>query len=340
MNAPSAGFRKLGKQALSFALALGIWFAPIPAGLTGEAWHLFAVFAAAIFSVIVNAFPLLTASLLAVGAVVLTGTVDPAKAFAGFANSSVLLVVVAFLVANAVVKAGLGRRISLLVVSAFGRSALGLGYSIFLTDALIAPAFPSNTARGGVLYPIILSLAQSAGSRPEDADKRRMGGYLMFCGMASLSVSSALWLTATSANPIGVSLAAQSGLKITFGTWLLAASVPALATILMLPAIISRLFPPGVSGHARCARDGTQGVAQHGAAHSRRVDRRGDLCGHGDRMGDGGQPPPKSHCGGLRRPRRAPRNQRPDARGHQPAGQHLGHLPLARGAFRVERPAE
>jgi divalent anion:Na+ symporter, DASS family len=133
------------------------------------------------------------------------------------------------------------------VVSAFGRSALGLGYSIFLTDALIAPAFPSNTARGGVLYPIILSLAQSAGSRPEDADKRRMGGYLMFCGMASLSVSSALWLTATSANPIGVSLAAQSGLKITFGTWLLAASVPALATILMLPAIISRLFPPGVA---------------------------------------------------------------------------------------------
>ena len=87
----------------------------------------------------------------------LTGTVDPSKAFAGFANQSVLLVVVAFLVANAVVKSGLGRRISLLVVSVFGRSTLGLGYSIFLTDAMIAPAFPSNTARGGVLYPIILS---------------------------------------------------------------------------------------------------------------------------------------------------------------------------------------
>jgi divalent anion:Na+ symporter, DASS family len=239
--------RKLGKQALSFAVAIGIWFAPIPAGLTSEAWHLFAVFAAAIFSVMVNAFPLLTASLLAVGAVVLTGTVDPAKAFAGFANSSVLLVVVAFLVAHAVVKSGLGRRISLVVVSAFGRSTLGLGYSIFLTDALIAPAFPSNTSRGGVLYPIILSLAQSGGSNPEDVETRRLGGYLMFCGMASLSVSSALWLTATSANPIGVSLAAQSGVKISFGTWLLAASIPALATILLLPLIISRLFPPGVT---------------------------------------------------------------------------------------------
>ena len=44
MSAAPADFRKLGKQAFAFALALGIWFAPVPAGLTKEAWHLFAVF--------------------------------------------------------------------------------------------------------------------------------------------------------------------------------------------------------------------------------------------------------------------------------------------------------
>ena len=74
------------KQAFPFALALGIWFTPVPAGLTAPAWHLFAVFVAAIASVLVGAFPLLTSTMLAVGAVVLTGTVSPAKAFAGFAN--------------------------------------------------------------------------------------------------------------------------------------------------------------------------------------------------------------------------------------------------------------
>src|SRR6266403_2076253 len=100
--ATTSSLRSLLKQALSFALAFAIWFAPIPAGLTKEAWHLFAIFAAAIFAVILNSFPLLTASLLAVSAAVLTRTVDPGKAFAGFANASVLLVVVAFLVANAV----------------------------------------------------------------------------------------------------------------------------------------------------------------------------------------------------------------------------------------------
>lgn len=247
MSESAPDYRGLVKQAIAIALALGIWFAPVPPGLSKEAWQLFAVFAAAIFSVIVNAFPLLTASLLAVAAAILTRTVDPAKAFSGFANQSVLLVIVAFLVANSVVKCGLGRRISLLVVSVFGRSTLGLAYSVFLTDALIAPAFPSNTARGGVLYPIILSLAQSAGSTPDDPAKRRLGGYLMFCGMASLSVSSALWLTATSANPIGVSLAAQVGVKINFFSWLLASCVPALTTIVLLPIVLIKIFPPGVT---------------------------------------------------------------------------------------------
>jgi len=235
------------KRILPVVLALAIWFWQIPAGLTREAWHLFAIFAAAIFAVILNAFPLLTASLLAVSAAVLTRTLDPGKAFAGFANASVLLVVVAFLVANAVVKSGLGRRISLLVVSLFGRSTLGLGYSIFFTDALIAPAFPSNTARGGVLYPIVLSLAQSSGSMPEDERNRRMGGYLMFCGMASLSVSSALWLTATSGNPIAVSLAQHYGVKINFGSWIVASSIPVLSMIALLPLILYRVFPPGVT---------------------------------------------------------------------------------------------
>jgi DASS family divalent anion:Na+ symporter len=234
------------RQSLPFAIALGIWFTPVPQGLTEQAWRLFAVFVAAISSVLVGAFPLLTAAMIAVATVVLTGTISPAQAFSGFANASVLLVVIAFLVAQAVVKSGLGRRISLFMVSRFGGSPLGLAYSITLTDALIAPAFPSNTARGGVLFPVVLSVARGAGSVPEDPQKRRLGGYLMFCAMASLAVSSALWMTATSANPIGVQVARQFGLDIGFGRWLMASIVPAMTAILALPWLLSKLYSPGV----------------------------------------------------------------------------------------------
>jgi len=234
------------KQALPFVLAIGIWLTPVPAGLTPPAWHLFAVFASAIASVLIGSFPLLPSALLAVAAVVLTGTITPAKAFAGFANASVLLVVIAFLVALAVVKSGLGRRISLFMVSLFGKSSLGLAYSIVITDAIIAPGFPSNTARGGVLFPIVLSVASGSGSRPEEPERRKLGGYLMFCGMASLSVSSALWMTATSANPLGVQIVKGFGVDIGFGKWLAVAAVPALIAILLLPWFVARIFPPGI----------------------------------------------------------------------------------------------
>jgi DASS family divalent anion:Na+ symporter len=238
--------RQRALRATPFAVALGIWFFPVPAGLTAPAWHLFAVFAAAITSVLIGAFPLLTASMLAVGAIVMTGTIKPEQAYSGFANSSVLLVVVAFIVAQAVVKCGLGKRVSLFMVSRFGGSSLGLAYSIVVTDAIIAPAFPSNTARGGVLFPIVLSVAQGAGSKPADPETRHLGGYLMFCSMASLAVSSALWMTATSANPIGVQVAGQAGLQIDFGKWLLASVVPSLVAMALLPLIVAKLFPPRV----------------------------------------------------------------------------------------------
>ena len=236
----------LAKRAAPYAIAIGIWFTPVPAGLTAPAWHLFAVFAAAIVSVLVGAFPLLTAAMIAVGTVVLTGTITPAQAFSGFANASVLLVVIAFIVAQAVVKSGLGRRISLFMVSRFGGSSLGLAYSLVLTDAAIAPAFPSNTARGGVLFPIVLSVSRGAGSNPEDPEGRRLGGYLMFCAMASLAVSSALWMTATSANPVAVQIAQKFGLEIGFGSWLLASCVPALIALAMIPPLVAKLYPPRV----------------------------------------------------------------------------------------------
>src|SRR5262245_26314882 len=253
------------RRTVPFVLAIVIWFAPVPAGLTTPAWHLFAVFVAAITAVLDGALPLLTSTMLAAAAVVMTGTISAAKAFAGFANSSVLLVVVAFLVAQAVVKCGLGRRISLFMVSRFGRSSLGLAYSIVVTDALIAPAFPSNTARGGVLFPIVLSVAQGAGSKPDDPERRRLGGYLMFCAMASLAVSSALWMTATSANPIGIQVAQESGVAIGFGKWLLASSVPALTAILALPWVIARLFPPGVGETPDAPREAREALAGLGA---------------------------------------------------------------------------
>ena len=242
----SADRRTLAARVATALLIAALWWSSPPEELTPQAWRLFAIFAGGIFAVVVGALPILTASVFAVAAAVLTGLLRPDEAYAGFGNGTILLIVVAFLVAGAVVKSGLSSRAGYWMVSRFGRSTLGLSYSIFLLDAAIAPAFPSNTARSGVLYPLAFSLAGVAGAKPDEPDRRKLGAFLMYSGIASLSVSSALWLTAMAANPLGTEIARDHGVEIGFGRWLLAASVPTICAIVLLPVILYKMIGPEV----------------------------------------------------------------------------------------------
>jgi DASS family divalent anion:Na+ symporter len=253
-----------GRRLAALALALLIWLCPPPAGLGVPAWHLFALFAAAIVSVVIGALPILTAAIFAVAAAVLTGTVATADAYAGFASPTILLIIVAFLVARAVVTSGLGQRLGHLAIAGFGRSTLGLSYSIFLVDAVIAPAFPSNTARSGVLYPLAFSVAEAAGATPEREDRRRLGRFLMFSGIASLSLSSGLWLTAMAANPLGADIARSQGADITFASWFVAASVPTLAGIVLLPLVLYKVIRPEVTATPEAPQEARRALRKLG----------------------------------------------------------------------------
>ena len=238
--------KKIILLALSVSLALFIWFTPTPEGLRDEAWHLFAIFISTIFSIMVGALPIFVASIIALAATIFTGLLTSTEAFSGFGKGFIILIVVAFLVARAVVVSGLGKRIALNVIALFGKSSLGLGYSMFFTDLLIAPAFPSNTARSGVLYPLTLSLALDSGSEPTEASRKKLGNFLMMNTMAGLSISSALWFTAMAANPTGAALAQELGVNITFFSWLKAAVVPCLIAAALLPYVLYKIISPEI----------------------------------------------------------------------------------------------
>jgi len=69
----------------------------------------------------------------------------------------------------------------------------------------------------------------------------------MFSGMVSISLSSTLWFTAMAGNPLGAALARNAGVEITFGSWLLASSVPTFVAMLLLPWLLQRVIKPEVS---------------------------------------------------------------------------------------------
>jgi len=88
------------------------------------------------------------------------------------------------------------------------KSTLGLSYaSSWWTGS--SRRLPSNTARGGVLYPLVVGLAEAGGATPANAS-RGAGRLPDVLGMVSLSLSSALWFTAMAANPLGAEMAAAS----------------------------------------------------------------------------------------------------------------------------------
>lgn len=224
--------------------ALTLWFVPPPLAITPMAWQLFTIFLTTIIAILSNVLPIITASVIALAVSVLFGVIEPSKAYAGFSESFILMIIAAFLVSHAVHKSGLGKRLSLHIIRRFGHSTLGLGYSLIATDIIIAPAFPSNTARSGVLYPIVYGLAHDCDSKVGDNTQRRAGSYLMMTSMAGLTISSGLWLTAMAVNPVGVGIAEKMGIHITFGSWLLYAIVPTLIAFALIPWMLYRIYPP------------------------------------------------------------------------------------------------
>jgi DASS family divalent anion:Na+ symporter len=232
------------KRFITLVFGVIIWYLPIPWDITPDAWHLFAIFITAILGVLLEAFSIFTASVIALVAVVLLRVLTPEKAFSGFSESFILLILAAFLVAKGVIKSGLGRRIAFLLIRRFGKSTLNLGYCLVVTDTILGPSIPSNTARSGIMYPITHALSLDTGSLPTPEGRKKTGTYLMMTYIAGQTISSALWLTGMAANPVGVGIAAKFGVNINFGNWFFVASVPCIIALIAIPFVLYKLFPP------------------------------------------------------------------------------------------------
>ncbi len=240
------------------AAGLGIWVAPRPENVDAGAWHLLAIFVATIVGIVARPLPMGAVALFGVAASVLVGPLDIQQALTGFANHVVWLIVVAFFIARSFTKTGLGRRLAYLFMAALGTRTLGLGYSLVATDLVLAPAIPSSTARaGGVLLPILLSLSKAYGSEPNGGTQRKIGAYLTLTVYQGTLITSSMFLTAMVANPLAAELAGDLGVEISWGMWALAALVPGVLSLIAIPAMLYRVYPPEIRqtpGAVRLAR--------------------------------------------------------------------------------------
>jgi divalent anion:Na+ symporter, DASS family len=228
-------------------VGLIIWVSPVPAGVKKEAWHLLAIFVATIFGLILNPLPMGAVVIIGVMMTGITGVLNVGQVLSGFANSTVWLIVLAFLIARGFIKTGLGRRISYHFIRAFGRKTLGLAYAIVASDLVIAPATPSNTARaGGIIFPIVRSLCSTFESEP-GATARKIGAFLMVMEYQAVVITSAMFMTSMAPNPLIAELAKKTAnISITWGMWALAAIVPGILSLIIVPYVLYKIYPPGI----------------------------------------------------------------------------------------------
>jgi DASS family divalent anion:Na+ symporter len=234
---------------LAGTLAVGVvlWVIPPPDGVGTQAWHLLAIFVATIVGIITNPYPMGAVAMFGIAATSLSGTLTIEQSVSGFGERVIWLIVIAFFISRGFIKTGLGARIAYLFMAACGQTSLGLAYSLVAADLTLAPAMPSNTARAaGVIFPIVGSIARSYGSHPNDGTARAIGAFLMKTAYQGTVITSAMFVTAMAANPIIVRLAGDAGVQLTWGGWALAAIVPGLVSLTVMPWVLYTVYPPGI----------------------------------------------------------------------------------------------
>lgn len=249
-------------------LAIGavIWLMPVPAGLKPQAWHLLAIFVATIIGIIMSPLPMGAMALIGIAVAALTNTLTMAQALSAFSNSVIWLIVCAFLFARSFIKTGLGTRVAYMLMRAIGDRTLKLGYVLAISDLILAPATPSNTARGGgVLYPIVRSLCTAFDSEPGPS-ARRVGAYLMQTEYHANIITSAMFMTAMAANPLAAELAKKTtGIEISWGLWALAGAVPGLVSLLFIPYFLYKIYPPELKDTPEAKAMAVEELAKRGS---------------------------------------------------------------------------
>lgn len=247
------------------AVAIGfiIWFLPQPAEVSDQGWMMLAIFIGTIAAIIGKAMPIGALSVVAIALVAVSGVTsdNPTQsinnALSSFSSPLIWLIAAAVMISRGLINTGLGARIGYYFISIFGKKTLGIAYGLALSELVIAPVTPSNTARGGaIIHPIMQSIANSFNSDPKQGTSNLIGKYLALVNYHANPITSAMFITATAPNPLTVQLIAEAtgaDIQLSWTTWMLAMLLPGLIALSAMPLILYWIYPPEIKSTPNAA---------------------------------------------------------------------------------------
>ncbi|WMY97551.1 MAG: DASS family sodium-coupled anion symporter [Arsenophonus sp.] len=246
---------KLLPSLIAVSISIIIWFViPIPDNLEINAWKLFSIFVGIIFAIITKALPIGALGMISIAIIACTGitntnkTIAISDALSGFSNQLIWLIGTSIMIAVSLNKTGLGKRIGYYFIALFGKKTVGIAYSLVLAETILAPVTPSNTARGGgIIHPIMKSIADSFNSKPSLNTSDKIGRYLSLVNFNINPITSAMFITATAPNPLIVNIIMENtnpNFEITWSMWATAAIIPGIFSLIVMPIVVYWMYPP------------------------------------------------------------------------------------------------
>lgn len=242
---------------IAIGVGVGVWLLPQPEAVTNEGWLMLALFIGTIAAIIGKAMPIGALSIIAIALVAATKVTASTSsaaitdALSSFSSPLIWLIAIAVMISRGLIKTGLGARIGYYFISIFGKKTLGIGYGLAISELIIAPVTPSNTARGGaIIHPIMQSIAKSFNSSPQTGTSDQIGTYLALVNYHSNPITSAMFITATAPNPLTVKLIAEATgmqIQLSWTTWMVAMLIPGLVAMALMPLILYWLYPPKIT---------------------------------------------------------------------------------------------
>lgn len=245
---PSPARRLTGLVAGLAVLALQV-LEP-PAGMERDAWIVACLAMMMAVWWITEAIPVYATGLLPLVVLPLTGVRPIGDAAAPYANPVIFLFMGGFLIALAMQRWNLHRRIALAILTLSGTRAQGLVGGFLLASALLS-MWVSNTATAAMLLPIAVSVIALL-SECEENEKRYRGFHtaLLLSVAYGASIGGLATLIGTPPNALLAGYFSQTyGLTIGFAQWMLL-GVPLSAVLLLLAwGVLSRVAFRLPGGH-------------------------------------------------------------------------------------------
>ena len=201
---------------LAFLVVVVSYFFPTPEGLPHSGQVMIGILLMAAILWITEAIPLAVTGLLIMIMQPLLGIIPSAEVFSSFGNQAVFFLIGAFILAGAIEKHGLHRRIALKFLRNFEKSPRMFTLGIMSSCAFLSFIMPEHGV-AALFLPIIASILIAMKITPK---KSNFGKISMLCVAFGCSIGSLGTLIGGARNPLTIGVLSDIGINVTFFDWM------------------------------------------------------------------------------------------------------------------------